>query len=119
MATAMYVFIQYSTCATAKIESQRTAGNKAPGEGAIAAGRTKLFLCYYCRIQETPGASEDTRGNKEEHQRDRRAHGGSKRHHEDRRAQRSGETPKGPEGTTRGSEQAAKPQGRIQQHSRF
>jgi hypothetical protein len=48
----------------------------------------KLLLCYailcYCRIQETPGAPEDTRGDKEGHQKDRRA----QRHHEDRRAQR-------------------------------
>ena len=49
-------------------------------------GRTKLLLYYlnYCRIQETPGAPEDTRGNKEGHQKDRRA----QKHHEDRRAQR-------------------------------
>jgi hypothetical protein len=71
----------------AVLESQWTAGCKTPGEGAAAAGRTKLLLCC-CRTQETPGASEDTRGNKEGHQRDRRTHGGSKRHHEDRRAQR-------------------------------
>jgi hypothetical protein len=49
----------------------------------VAAGRTKLLL-YYCRINETPGAPEDTRGDKEGRQRDRRA----QRHHEDRRAQR-------------------------------
>jgi hypothetical protein len=48
-------------CATAKLESQRTAGTKTPGEGgAAAAGRTKLLLCYY-RTQETPAAPEDTR----------------------------------------------------------
>ena len=72
-----------NACATAKLESQRTAGSKTPGKGAAAAGRTKLLL-YYCRIHETPGAPEDTRGDKEGHQRDRRA----QRHHEDRRAQR-------------------------------
>jgi hypothetical protein len=46
---------------TAKLESQRTAGSKAPREGAAAAGRTKLLiLLYYCRTQETPGAPEGT-----------------------------------------------------------
>jgi hypothetical protein len=101
-----------------------TAGSKTPGEGAAAAGctcRTKLpLLCatrhctvYNNRAQETPGAPEDTRGNKEGHQKDRRA----QRHHEDRRqapegtAGGSGETPRGPEGTTGGSEQAATPHG--------
>jgi hypothetical protein len=70
-------------CATAKLESQRTAGSKTPRKGAAAAGRTKLLL-HYCRTQETPGAPGDTRGNKEGHQRDRRA----QRHHEDRGEQR-------------------------------
>jgi hypothetical protein len=37
-----------------ELESQRTAGSKTPGEGAAAAGRTKLLL-YYCRTHETPG----------------------------------------------------------------
>jgi hypothetical protein len=63
---------------------QRAVGSKTPGKGAAAAGRTKL-LPYYCRIQETPGAPEDTRGNEEGHQKDRRA---QKHHDEDRRAQR-------------------------------
>jgi hypothetical protein len=60
------------TCATAQLESQRTADTKTPGEGGTAAAdRTKLPL-YYCGIQETPGASEDTRGI----QRDTRGTGG-------------------------------------------
>jgi hypothetical protein len=83
-----YCYVCTHACATAKLESQRTAGSKTPGKGAAAAGYTELLLCYttlcYCRTQETPGAPEDTRGNKEGHQRDRRA----QRHHEDRRAQR-------------------------------
>jgi hypothetical protein len=68
-AAAMYVYMH--ACATAKLESQRTADSKTPGKGAAAAGRTKLLL-YYCRTQETPGTPEDTRGNKEGYQRDRR-----------------------------------------------
>jgi hypothetical protein len=78
-----YCYVCIHACATAKLESQRKTGSKTPGKGAAAAGRTKLLL-YYCRIQETPGTPEDTRGNKEGHQRDWRA----QRHHEDRRAQR-------------------------------
>jgi hypothetical protein len=31
-------------CATAKLESQRTAGSKTPGKDTAAAGRTKLAL---------------------------------------------------------------------------
>ena len=79
----LWLLLCIHTCATAKLESQRTAGSKTPRKGAAAAGRTKLLL-YYCRTKETPGAPEDTRGNKDEHQRDR----GAQRHHEDRRAQR-------------------------------
>jgi hypothetical protein len=93
MATAMYVYMH--ACATAKLESQRTAGSKTPGEGAAATGRTDLLL-YYCRTHETPGAPEDTRGDKEGHQRDRRA----QRHHEDRRAQR-GDRERHQEGRTK------------------
>ena len=80
----MYTYIH--ACAAAKLESQRTAGSKTSGEGAAAAGRTKLLL-YYCRTHdhETPGAPEDTRGNEKGHQRDRRAQ--AQRHH----------TPRGPE----------------------
>jgi hypothetical protein len=55
----MCVYIH--ACATAKLESQRTAGRKTPGEGAAAAGRIKLLL-HFCRIHERPGAPEDTRG---------------------------------------------------------
>jgi hypothetical protein len=92
-------------CATAKLESQRTAGSKTPGKGAAAAGRSKLLLCC-CRIQETPGAPEDTRGIKEGHQGDRRAE-------TPRGPEGIGrdDTKRGPEGTTGGLEQAARPQG--------
>ena len=75
-----------------KLERQRTAGSKTPGKGEAAAGRPKLLLLYYtilyyCRIQETPRAPEDTRGDREGNQKDRRARGGRKRHQhqEDRR----------------------------------
>ena len=78
-----YCYVCMHACATAKLESQRTVDSKTPGEGAAATGRTKLLL-YYCRTHERPGAPEDTRGDEEGHQRDRRA----QRHHEDRRAQR-------------------------------
>jgi hypothetical protein len=87
------------TCATAKLEGQWTADTKTQGEGGAAVvGRTKLVLYYCRRTQETPGAPEDTRGNQEGHQRDRRAHGGSKRHRQDRRG-------------TGGSERAVRPEG--------
>jgi hypothetical protein len=46
--------------------------------------RVSEYTVCYCRTQETPGAPEDTRGNKEANQRDQRA----QRHHEDRRAQK-------------------------------
>ena len=39
-----YCYVYMHACATAKLESQRTAGSKTPGEGAAAAGRTKLLL---------------------------------------------------------------------------
>jgi hypothetical protein len=57
--------------------------------GAVKQYHARVAINYYyailrCRTQETPGAPEDTRGNKEGHQKDRRA----QRHHEDRRAQR-------------------------------
>jgi hypothetical protein len=65
-------------------------------------------VLYYCRTQETPGAPEDTRGNKEGRQRGRRA----QRHHEGRRAQRGiGRDTKRTGGTTVGLERAARPQG--------
>jgi hypothetical protein len=93
MANAMYVYIH--ACATAKLESQRTAGSKTQGKGTAAANRTELLLLiYYCRIQETPGAGhageyyggtpkgpegtetprgpEAQRGDRERHQEDRR-----------------------------------------------
>jgi hypothetical protein len=38
------VYTYIHACATAKLESQRTAGSKTPGKGAAAAGRTKLLL---------------------------------------------------------------------------
>jgi hypothetical protein len=79
----LHAFMPAHARATAKLESQRTAGSNATGEGTAAAGRTKALLCY-CRIHKTPGVPEDTRGDKEGHQRDRRA----QRHYEDRRAQR-------------------------------
>jgi hypothetical protein len=103
----MYVYIH--ACATAKLESQRTAGTRHQER----AQRPRAALNYYyttvdCGTQETPGAPEDTRGNKEEHQRDRRA----KRHHEPQGPEGteggSGETPRGPGGTTGGSEQTVR-----------
>ena len=57
-----YVYMRYG--AAAKLESQRTAGTKTPGEGgATAAGRTKLNYHYAAvgyRTQETSGAPEGT-----------------------------------------------------------
>ena len=100
--------VHMRTCATAKLEIQRTAGTTTPGEGgATAAGHTKLLL-YCCWAQET-GAPEDTRGDQERHQ-------GTWGTQEtpagpEGTAGGSGETPRGPEGTTGGSERAARPKG--------
>jgi hypothetical protein len=102
------------TCATAKLESQRTTGTKALGEGgAVVAGRTKLLL-YYCRTQEP----RDTRGTGGcgGIKRDTRGAGG---HTGDPRdttgaegiAGGSGGTLRGQEGTTGGSERAVRPEG--------
>ena len=74
-----YVLMCMHTCDTAKLESQRTADNKTPGDGAQ---RPRAALNYYY----TGGHAGGSRG----HHRDRRAHRGPKRHHEDRRAQRGG-----------------------------
>jgi hypothetical protein len=62
----MYCYVRIHGCATAKLESQRTAGSKTPGKGAAAAGRTKLLL-HNCII-----------GSKR-HQGHRRTHGGIRR----------------------------------------
>jgi hypothetical protein len=99
----MYVCCIHA-CATGKLESQRTAaGSKTPEKGAAAAGRTKLLLYHYCRIQDP----RDTRGTG-----GRRTRGGIRRDTKGTGGHRdtartggyctvggSGETPRGPEGT--------------------
>jgi hypothetical protein len=98
----------WHTCATVKVESQRTAGSKTPGKGAAAAGRTKLLL-YYCIVGPT------------RHQGYRRTRGGIRRdtkrtggHRDTTRtgghSGGSGETPRGPEGT---KGDRSRPQGRM------
>ena len=87
MTTAMYAYIQHALQLNYCREPTDSRQQDTRRGGAAAAGRTKL-LPYYCKTHETPGAPEDTRGDQEGHQRDRRTHGGSKRHQEDRRAQR-------------------------------
>jgi hypothetical protein len=87
MATAMYVCVNtyiHALPGTAKLESQRTAGSKTPGEGAQ---RPRAALNYYYATVGPKGHRRTRGGDQEEHQTDRRAHGGSKRHHEDPRAQ--------------------------------
>jgi hypothetical protein len=111
MATVMCVYMH---ALQLKLERQRTAGSKTPGKSAAAAGRTKLLLPYtihYCRTQETQGAPEDTRGNKEGHQKDRRAQSHRDTTRTGGHSGGSGETPRGPEGTTGGSERSARPHG--------
>ena len=84
MATVVYVYM-HALQLNYRANGQRAARHQERAQRPRAALNYYyvLYTCY-CRTQETPGAPEDTRGNKEGHQKDRRA----QKHHEDRRAQR-------------------------------
>jgi hypothetical protein len=83
-------------CATAKLESQRTAGTKTPEEGDARAALNYYYVTVGPKRHQGPGPGtpEDTRGDQEGHQGDWRAHGTrgrgvqeAKRHRQDGRAQ--------------------------------
>ena len=104
MATVVYVYM-HALQLNYRANGQRAARHQDGAQRPRAALNYYYTILYYCRIQETPGAPEDTRGNKEGHQKDRRAQTTRTGGH----SGESGETPRGPEGTTGKSEQAARP----------
>jgi hypothetical protein len=105
----MYACMRYCT---AKLESQRTAGSKTPGEGAQRPRAALNYALQYYTIDTrgtgghagaggsggTPKGLESTRGIQEIPRGPEGTAGGSR------------ETPRGPGGTTGGSEQATRTQ---------